>query len=177
MKDKFFLYVGVIKAAKNIKLLLQYFSEFLSKSEEKNTKLILIGSKEEKYYQKICQSSLCRKIQANLIFLDKVSDKELVHYYLNCQALLNVSHEEGFCYPVIEALCLGRHVIVNDIPLYREFKPYFPSLHIEKNKESFIISMEKSVKHMNHPIKTFKSPFVWSKFARELLQVIEKITV
>lgn len=174
--DTFFLYVGVIKAAKNIELLLQYFSEYLNQSEDKNVKLILIGSKEKKYYQKICQSSLYKKIHGNIIFLEQVSDEELVSYYLNCQALLNASHEEGFCYPVIEALHLGRHVIVNAIPLYREFKPYFPSLYIEKDKKSFISSMQRARKQFTPSTKTIKSPFVWNKFTRELLQVIDKIT-
>ena len=176
MDVKFFLFVGVIKAVKNIELLLQYFSQFLSQSEEKNIKLILIGSKEEKYYQKICRSLIFKKINSNLVFLEKVSDKELVNYYFNCYALLNVSHEEGFCYPVIEALHLGRTVIVNDIPLYREFKPYFPSLYIEKNKESFINAMHKTIKEQGSPRGKVKSPFVWRKFVIALLQVINNIT-
>jgi len=176
MRNKFFLYVGVIKAAKNIELLLQYFSGYLNQSEDKNVRLVLIGSKEEKYDIKIRQSSIYKEIQGNLIFLDNVSDKELTHYYLNCQALLNVSHEEGFCYPVIEALHLGRRVIVNDIPLYREFKPFFQHLHIEKDKKSFINSMKLASKQFTPSIKTIKSPFAWNAFARELLQVIDKIT-
>ncbi|MBI4974188.1 glycosyltransferase [Candidatus Roizmanbacteria bacterium] len=177
IKEKFFLYVGVIKAAKNIELLLQYFSEFLSQSTDRNVKLILIGAREDKYYQRICLSSAYKKIHDNLIFTDKVSDQELVGYYLNCLALLNVSHEEGFCYPVIEALHLGRQVIVNDIPLYREFKPFFQSLHIEKEGISFVNSMQCVVKQAVHPIKIIKSPFTWSKFAGELLQVVDEVAL
>lgn len=177
MKEKFFLYVGVIKAAKNIELLFEYFSGFLLQADDKNIKLILIGSKEETYFQKISQSPIYKRIRNNLIFLNDVTDKELVQYYMNCYAVLNVSHEEGFCYPVIEALQLGRQVIVNDIPLYGEFKPFFQSLHIESDKESFINSMQQSVKQIAPPSKTLKSPFIWNTFARELLQVIDKVII
>lgn len=177
IKEKFFLYVGVIKAAKNIELLFEYFSGFLVQADNKNIKLILIGSKEKAYFLKISQSPIYKKIRNNLIFLNDVTDKELVQYYMNCYAVLNVSHEEGFCYPVIEALQLGRQVIVNDIPLYQEFKPFFQSLHIESDKKSFINSMQQAVKQIVPPSKIFKSPFVWNTFTRELLQVIDKVAL
>jgi alpha-1,2-rhamnosyltransferase len=171
---KFFLFVGVIKAAKNIELLLRYFSEFMSGPEDKETKLILIGPREDNYYKKICASPLYHKICANLLFLNDISDRELAHYYLNCQALLNVSHEEGFCYPVIEALRLGSHVIVNDLPLYREFKPNFERLHIEQNSRLFVNAMCKVAKKADPP-EIANSPFTWSNFTRDLLKVIDEI--
>lgn len=177
MNEKFFLYVGVIKAAKHIELLFEYFHEFLVTLNDKNIKLILIGSKEKTYFQKISQSQIFKKISHNLIFLNNITDKELIQYYLNCYGLLNVSHEEGFCYPVVEALHLGRPVIVNDIPLYREFKPYFQSLHIEKDRKSFINSMQQAIKQFMPSSRIIKSPFIWNKFARELLQVIDKVTL
>lgn len=177
MKEKFFLYAGVIKAAKNIELLLEYFSEFLVQTDNKNIKLILIGSKEGAYFQKISQSHIYKKVGNNLIFLSDVTDNELVRYYLNCYAILNVSHEEGFCYPVIEALHLGRQVIVNDISLYQEFKPFFQSLHIENDKKSFINSMKRAIAQFSPTIRTIKSPFAWNRFAKELLQVIDKVTL
>lgn len=176
MKEKFFLYVGVIKAAKNIELLFEYFSAFLLQTDNKNIKLILIGSKEKAYFQKISRSLLFKKVSKNLVFLNEVTDSELIQYYLNCNAVLNVSHEEGFCYPVIEALHLGRSVIVNDLSLYKEFKPYFPSLHIEKNKESFINAMNNTIKTPANHISKVKSPFIWKKFVNELLQVMNNIT-
>ncbi|MEK7079440.1 MAG: glycosyltransferase [Patescibacteria group bacterium] len=177
MKAKFFLYVGVIKAAKNIELLIEYFSEFLVQTDSKNIKLILIGSKEGAYFKKISQSHTYKKVCNNLIFLNDVTDKELVQYYLNCYAVLNVSHEEGFCYPVIEALHLGQQVIVNDIPLYQEFKHFFQSLHITNNRKSFVSFMQQAVKQITPPSKTIKSSFVWNKFTEELLQVIDKVTL
>lgn len=176
-KEKFFLYVGVIKAAKNIELLFEYFSGLLTLTDNNDIKLILIGSREEAYFQEITQNHVYKKVSKNLIFLNNVTDNELVQYYQNCYAVLNVSHEEGFCYPVIEALHLGRPVIVNNILLYQEFKPFFESLSIAKNKKSYVDSMKQAVDQFSPTIKTVKSPFIWNIFVKRLLQVIDSVSL
>lgn len=167
----YFLYVGVIKPGKRIEELLGIFLEYLRKSKNKKGKLYLIGAKEQEYFNTILMSKEYLKLKKQIIFLNTVTDEELISYYINCRAFLNTSHEEGFCYPVIEALALGKKVIVNDIPLYKEFTPFFKTLHITKDKKTFINEMLVA----DSPSKTsIEHPFHWKKFTEGVLQVIKQ---
>jgi len=173
-KGLYFLYVGVIKKAKNIEHLLECFNLFLLKAKDLSVKLILVGSREENYYRTIIDSPIYQKTKNNIVFAGTVSDEELAGYYKGAIAVLNVSSDEGFCYPVIEGLVMEKHVIVNDIPLYKEFQPFFLNLHIEKNTLDFISRMH-SVMTLPKPKKPNSNPFTWSTFTKEVLQVIDKL--
>jgi len=171
INGSYFLYVGVIKPGKKIVELLDIFSQYLKQPKSKKERLYLIGAKEPEYYKSILKNLVYLKIQKYITFLEDVTEQDLISYYVGCRALLNTSHEEGFCYPVIEALSLGKKVIVNDIPLYKEFIPYFKSLYITKDKKSFINEMLTDGSISKNP---GKHPFHWQMFTEGVLQTIKK---
>ncbi len=141
----YLLYVGVIKPSKNIAGLIKYFAQL----PDKTLKLVLIGKKEKDYYREIITSSDCQLVKNRLLFLEGVSDQELTAYYRDAQEVLNFSQEEGFCYPVLEALALGKKTTTNDLPLYQEFKKYFKTPGIPEI-------------------------FTWKHFTRQLLAIIRQ---
>lgn len=116
----YLLYVGVIKPIKNIEKVFRYFVLFLKRKKNKDCKLILIGKKEQDYFEHLKKDKNYLKAKDKVVFINGVSDSELVKYYLNAKAVVNFSYEEGFCFPIAEALYLGKKIIVDNLPVYKE---------------------------------------------------------
>ncbi len=176
IKFKYFLYVGVIKPIKNIEGLFKRFYQFLQLSPEKKYYLILIGEKEEEYFNSLLTNGDYKKIKRKVIFLNNISDDELVNYYLKATALLNFSHEEGFCFPVLEALSFGKKAIVNDLPIYHEFEDKFDNLLVGKNEREIVQLMVGEAERVNRYDRN-KRPkegviFKWRDFTEKLLEII-----
>lgn len=177
LKD-FFLYVGVIKPIKNIEKLCKIFGEFIRLKKYKKYRLVLIGKKEEEYFEKLTESGTYREIKSKIEFLEDVLDEELIEYYINSTALLNFSHEEGLCFPVLEALSLGKKVIVNDLVIYREFKKHFNNLLIGSTEKEIVNLISKATREKkksdfglaNPP----KSQFRWKNFCNNLLSLVSE---
>jgi glycosyltransferase involved in cell wall biosynthesis len=53
-------------------------------------------------------------------FLDDLDEGELIEVYRSCAALVYASTMEGFGRPALEAMAVGRPVILSDIPVHRE---------------------------------------------------------
>jgi glycosyltransferase involved in cell wall biosynthesis len=156
----FLLYVGVIKPSKNIAGLLRIF---------KKNKLVLIGHQEKDYFKSLKKSS-------RSIFLENISDKMLINYYLAAKAVVNLSHSEGFCFPVLEALGLGKPVIVNNVPLYREYVQYFKHLYICSNNKE-IVSKVNNIGDLKSVGKTkIHQLFTWKHFIKEFEEIIRMIS-
>lgn len=172
----FFLYVGVIKKIKNVEKLLSLFSLYLMKSKKRDVKLILIGNKEKAYWDYLSHLPVFTKIKQNVIFLEHIPDEELYWYYKNCIALLNTSYVEGFCYPAVEALSIGKKVITNNLSLYSEFKPYFQGLHTTASDKEFLAEMMSEPKE-NATFSTKNNPFYWNTFTNQLLTVARSMFV
>ena len=51
---------------------------------------------------------------------DDLSESELIHLYQDCTAAVYPSLMEGFGRPALEAMAVGRPVILSDIPVHRE---------------------------------------------------------
>lgn len=60
-------------------------------------------------------------LDACVDFLDALHEAELIGLYQHCAALVFPSLMEGFGRPPLEAMALGRPVILSDIPVHREF--------------------------------------------------------
>ena len=45
---------------------------------------------------------------------------DIINYIANADYLVQLSDNEGYCYSVVEALCVGTPVIVTDVPVFRE---------------------------------------------------------
>ena len=109
------------------------------------------------------------------MFLQSVSDQELTSYYVCAMAILNTSYEEGFCYPVVEALYLGKTVIVNDLSIYKEFTPYFKRLRMTTSGEDFVRQMVLLAKQPINNTLVKQELFTWEHFTKEVLRLINTI--
>jgi glycosyltransferase involved in cell wall biosynthesis len=179
IKFDYFLYVGVIKPIKKIEKLFEIFYYFLTRAKNKDYRLILIGQKEEKYFKKLLRNHYYLKLKEKIVFKSGLSDRELARYYLQSTALLNFSYEEGFCFPVLEALSLGKTAIVNNLPIYQEFKDKFDNLLIGKNDKEIVQFMCQAAVDTGGEFKyqNLKDTpvFKWVDFTKNLLRTIESL--
>lgn len=163
----YFLYVGVIKPMKQIRGLIQIFRMYIDKSKDDQTHLILIGKKEQNYFKQVILEKDYIHLQDRIHFIDSVDDKKLVWYYMHARSFLNYSVDEGFCYPVLEALSLNCKCIVNNISLYEEFSMFGSKLNIAQNKEEFIDYMTTKIED-TVALQFVNNCFTWEDFADKL---------
>jgi glycosyltransferase involved in cell wall biosynthesis len=167
--SNYFLYIGVVKPIKNIHTLIEIFVEYKKLCKEMNRKLVIIGRKEKQYYETILNSKTYKDMNDQIIFLENLSDEQVVSYIRNCIAVLNISLEEGFCFPVLEALSLGKRTIVNNLNIYYEFSPSFKNLVITANNNEFIKAMLKIDNKTEQLVS--RKIFLWKNFSKELLKM------
>lgn len=101
----YFLYVGLIKAHKNLGILIEAFKRW-KKNKKTEARLKIIGRADTK--QKIVQKWL-HDIEAepDISWTGEVSDEALKAAYLDARALILPSLYEGFGFPLIEAMASG----------------------------------------------------------------------
>jgi hypothetical protein len=96
-------YINTMVIYYHIEYLLECYAAFRNKKNSDHTQLILIGEKESSYFEQLQMNMSYQKYKKDISFIERVTDEELTRYYLGATAVINVSREEGFCYPVLEA--------------------------------------------------------------------------
>lgn len=102
--DKYYMALGNISPHKNLK--------WVVNEARKNTesKFIIVGQK----VLGLSRDTYFDYNLPNLFFTCRISDEEMKALLMHCRALLFPSYEEGFGIPPLEALALGRKIILSD---------------------------------------------------------------
>ena len=107
--DPFFTYIGAFNPRKNIAGIIRAFEQFKEETGS-NHKLVLGGNR--MYLNEEMQRVFHASKSANdIVFTGYISDDELPGIIASAEALLLVSHFEGFGIPIIEAMKSGTAVI------------------------------------------------------------------
>ena len=124
-KTKTIVFIGNIKKHKGLDCLLDAFC--LAKNDGLPHKLIIIGSKEN---FRSSDNAVLQKIEAigtdAVSFTGFVSDEQLVKYLAEASLFVQPSLYEGFCLPPLEAMVLGTHALISDIPVLKEIYADYP---------------------------------------------------
>jgi glycosyltransferase involved in cell wall biosynthesis len=124
-KTETVVFIGNIKKHKGLAYLLDAF--LLAKNEGLPHKLIIIGSKENfrTSDNSILQKIDCAGVDA-VTFTGFISDDKLMAYLATAALLIQPSLYEGFGLPPLEALVLGTHALISDIPVFKEIYADYP---------------------------------------------------
>lgn len=124
--NQIILYVGNIKKHKGLQTLLPAF--MLAKRRGLNARLMIVGdaSNFRTHDSVFLDSLLDAQRTGDIQFSGKVTDKELYNLYQRASLLVQPSLYEGFGIPPLEALHFGTHVLISDIPVFREIYAKFP---------------------------------------------------
>jgi len=172
IKNDYFLTVGVIKPVKNTFGVIELFEQYCSRYEDNKTELRIMGRHEPAYFQQIQQSSVYKKMNKRIIFVESARDDEIYTAMASARALINLSHEEGYCFPVLEAAALGAIVIVNDLPVHREHRSAFPQIEICKTADEMMEVMHKSRVKKKRGLITIPDEYTWKSFTKRVLSLI-----
>ncbi len=147
------LYVGVVKPVKQVETLLSAMPDTFS--------LIIAGPQEPEYIKRLHKTEMHKAH-----YIQNFSDSQLKWLYKRADVMVYASEHEGFCYPVLEALTLGLPVVAIDLPVFREYKKYFPHLTLVADANE----MGRVLKHNNfkkEPI-IIDHPYKWNTFTQGL---------
>jgi len=113
-------------------------------------------------------------MKTKVILTDKITDQELNSLYKNCSGFLFPPFEEGFGFPLLEAMCFNVPIVCSDAPPMNviadknvilvppnDYNIYIKEIQkIQENKVEFNIEMRKKqiIKYSN-----------WKKSAEEIL--------
>jgi len=124
-KKQTIVFIGNIKKHKGLDYLLDAFLS--AKNEGLPHKLIIIGSKEN---FRSSDNAILEKINFvgadEVLFTGFVSDEQLMAHLSEASLLVLPSLYEGFGLPPLEAMVLGTHALVSDIPVFREIYAGYP---------------------------------------------------
>ncbi|WP_461246038.1 glycosyltransferase family 4 protein [Treponema sp. R6D11] len=124
-KTQTIVFVGNIKKHKGLDLLLDAFS--VAKKEGLSHRLVVIGAKEN---FRTSDNTLLQKIESlgseAVTFTGFITDKQVMEYLSMSALLVQPSLYEGFCLPPLEAMVLGTHALISDIPVLKEIYSGYP---------------------------------------------------
>jgi glycosyltransferase involved in cell wall biosynthesis len=124
-KTQTLVFVGNIKKHKGLTILLDAF--LLAKNEGLPHRLVVIGAKEN---FRTDDNAVLRKIESlssdTVTFTGFISNGQVMEYLSSASLLVQPSLYEGFCLPPLEAMVLGTHALVSDIPVLKEIYAGFP---------------------------------------------------
>jgi glycosyltransferase involved in cell wall biosynthesis len=124
-KTETIIFIGNIKKHKGLDYLLDAF--LLAKKEGLPHTLIITGSKEN---FRTTDNAILQKINSpgleSITFTGFISDEQLMEYLSAASLLVQPSLYEGFGLPPLEAMVVGTHALISDIPVFREIYAEYP---------------------------------------------------
>jgi len=124
-KTQTIVFIGNIKKHKGLNLLIDAF--VLAKKEGLPHRLIIIGAKEN---FRTSDNTVLQKIESlggeAITFTGFISDEQVMEYLSKAALLVQPSLYEGFCLPPLEAMVLGAHALISDIPVLKEIYSCYP---------------------------------------------------
>jgi glycosyltransferase involved in cell wall biosynthesis len=124
-KTQTIVFIGNIKKHKGLDILLDAFR--IAKNEGLPHKLVVIGAKEN---FRTSDNAVLQKIEAlgreTVIFTGFISDEQVMEHLSKAALLVQPSLYEGFCLPPLEAMTLGTHALISDIPALKEIYADYP---------------------------------------------------
>ena len=112
---------------------------------------------------------LNREKADNVIFTGFVSDGEMKALMLNCVALIQPSLYEGFGIPPIEALSLGKKIIVSKASCLPEIYEN-SAIYIDPNNSD--VNLDQLMKEQVGNAECVLEKHSWKKSAKEMLELI-----
>ena len=177
---KYILSVGTIEPRKNYSTLIKAFNYIKHNNNNFNCKLVIVGRtgwKSEATYRER-ELSLYKD---DILFIGRVSDKDLVQIYNQAEIFVYPSLFEGFGLPPVEAMGCGLPVIASDSSSLKEVVGNAgilipPDDFKEISKQiSYILKNEKITKELEEKSLKQAKKFSWEKTARKTLNIYNEI--
>ena len=171
-KEKYFMFIGGRNEYKNYDLLLRVFALFVKNNPK--WKLYVVG---ENDHSKIAEE----KRYAELGIGDHVYDyglveqEVLINLMQKCTAVVIPSLNEGFNFPLLEAMACGCPVLSSKIPVSREIGKSYVSYFDNNEKSLFQLMLNLENNSVSYDslarARDYARTFNWDNSYRKLLEV------
>jgi glycosyltransferase involved in cell wall biosynthesis len=169
-KEKIILSVGTFNIRKNHHKLL---GAFAASDLKDDYKLVIIGDR-NKIFKDI---QIDRQVLDNekIVFLQHVSDDELIEMYNKAELVVSLSTYEGFGIPLLEGLFFGCRIVCSDIPVYRELYEGYADYCNPNDTGSIISALTETIRtKKNSPdISGLLAKYNYQTAAKKILYVIK----
>lgn len=158
-----------------------YFFSLGSKYKHKNFKWVIAAAEKNPHYKFVItgtgifsnnEGELKRDVPSNVIFTGYISNEEIKSLMFHCRALIQPSLYEGFGLPPLEALSVGKRIIVSSqssLPeIYKKSAYYIDPFSDGCDLDDLLDG------EVEDP-KEILREYSWKHAAEQLLYVIEKI--
>ena len=177
----YFLYVGLLKAHKNLGVLLKAFQNLKRKLEKESLKLEIIGTPDTK--QPIVREWMNQiKDDSSISLRSNISDNELKKLYRNAIALVHPSLYEGFGFPLLEAMASKTPIIASHTASIPEVLGEDGALYFDPKSASELehgldqMLSSEALRHKLAEAGERRLPlFDWSVAAQQTVQVYESV--
>lgn len=118
----------------------------------------------------------------NIIILGYVSDQDLIQLYENAEALFFPSEEEGFGFPIIEALSYELPVFASELPVFKEvggeFVSYFQIGNINEIKVNIerALSKRPEAYYDTEKLEKWLKQFTWENYGENLIDLYHRLS-
>ncbi len=177
INGEYILFVGTLQPRKNITRLIEAFSRM---DKRENLTLIIVGKKGW-LYQDILEAPNKFGVEDDVLFLEFVSDEELILLYQKALFFILPSLYEGFGLPVLEAMSFGCPVITSNVSSLPEAGGD-AALYVNPNDVMDIkekMQMLANNKELRFQLKEkgFKQvkKFSWEETAKKTLEVLQAV--
>lgn len=146
-REPYFLFVGGFRQRKRPDLVAEVWAEIFS---ELGINLIIVGTLPLELLSKRAQKLASLN---HLKIINRISTPELRNLQRSALACIFVSMGEGFGRPIAESLYVGTPVIVNNLPVFKEFSPKF----VESFEFGDLTGLQNLMVKKSQPISNFET--------------------
>lgn len=177
ISDRYILFVGNQKSHKNVTVILKAFKMAVEK-ERLTHHLILVGIKEDIIEDK--KNEIGDKFNNRIIYIDNLTDDDLIKLYQFADLFLSPSLYEGFGLPMLEAMACGIPVITSNRTSIPEVTGDAAILVDPENIQEIANAIGKVLKDENLRKDLIRKGlerakmFSWKKMAEETLELYER---
>ena len=177
---KYILSAGTIEPRKNYPTLIKAFNYIKHNNNDFNYRLVIVGRtgwKSEATYRERELSPY----KDDILFIGRISDKELVQIYNQAEIFVYPSHFEGFGLPPMEAMSCRLPVIASDSSSLKEVVGdagiLVPSEDYREISRQilYVLKNEKIKKKLREKSLKQAQKFSWEKTARKTLDIYNEI--
>ncbi len=176
----YFLYVGIVAAHKNVKLLVD---AMVAAPSIRDVDLIFAGPWQEPFTNELRTYIVSAGLSERIHFIGLIGQEgdELTYLYRAAIALLFPTFYEGWCAPPLEAMACGTPVISTQIPSVREATGNAAVLLPVDHAEAWGVQMEKIAEDSQWRAALVERGLIhvqqhtWKNSARRLLGIMQEI--
>lgn len=176
VRPPYVLSVGTIEPRKNYTRLLEAFAF----AQRDGVQLVLVGKKGWQY-EEVFRAIRKYRLEESVVWLDYISDEDLVMLYNACELFVMPSLFEGFGLPALEAMQCGAPVLVSQNTSLPEVVGHagvlFDPTEPDSIRERMELVLSDSSLRREMQIRSIEraAEFSWQRTATETLSIIDSV--